>query len=494
VAPAAPAAGAAAVVAGTANASAASITAGEGSAALQASQQQSVAPVEQQPGDLFVFDQRQTLQKRSRSFSSMQSDIASAADAAVAASSTLAEASSTDMDWQQQQQQQLPRLAELCLFRVQVSYQALSALVQASGTQLSQLQLLQLTILRADAQPASAAASTRGPLQQQSPASSSSSSYLTTEQLVNLPVAWGCLQELHIHPYQLWGMLSAGCLVKQGTCATSATSSTPSSSSEDTAKPLRHLVQLLNLRHLYVVNAPISFAGASPPTPITPPGLAARIPSVGLPLHEPQAMRKLLTALQAGLQRLPALRQLLSYMGPVTPLVEVQVEDQDALGDVWMDAGEALLQALPAVRVREFRPSIHLPRSVQDAAAVQVVTLPQEPDVEFDAAADGSGTGALQLDQPASAAAAAAAAAVLMQQQQQSQQVLQQQHQRQAVIPAAAAAAAAGAGHVSMELEGPELAAAAAAEALPAPQADVQSTAEGASHQGTAWMEPEYMI
>jgi hypothetical protein len=419
--------------------------------------------------------------------------------AAATAPKADADTSSTDMDWQQQQQQQhLPRLAELCLFRVQVSYQALSALAQSSGTQLSRLKLLQLTMTHADPPPAAAAAPLRGPLLQQSPAAgntSSSSSYLTTEQLLSLPVAWGCLQELHIHPYQLWGMLTAGCMARQGAKATHNNSSSSSSGSEGAAQRLRHLTQLLNLRHLYVVNAPISFAAASPPTPAAPPGLAARIPSVGLPLHEPQSMRRLLSALQAGLQQLPALRQLLSYMGPVTPLVEVPADDADALGDVWMDAGEALLQALPAVRVREFRPSIHLPRSVQDAAAVQVVNLPQEPQGGFDVAsaaavAGSGGTGGQHSSLVASAAAAAAVS--MQQQQQQTQQEVMQQGQ-QALFPATAAAAA-GADHVGMQLEGPAAVAPAAADA-PAPQAGVQSTVEGGSHQqDPAWMEPEYMI
>lgn len=140
-------------------------------------------------------------------------------------------------------------------------------------------------------------------------------------------------------------------------------------------QPLQHVSQLLNLRHLYVVNVPISFSAAAPPHPTTPPALAARIPSVGLPLHDTGTITRMLSGLQAGLQLLPGLRQLLLYLGPVTPLVELP-DNADMVGDVWMETGEALLQALPAVRVRTFRPSIHLPRSVQAAAAVQEVTLP----------------------------------------------------------------------------------------------------------------------
>jgi hypothetical protein len=312
----------------------------------------------QQQQQHFVFDQQPVLQKRSRSFSSMGADGTTAA-AAAAAVFLSAQQESASPAKQQQQQQQMPELEELCLFRVQVSYESLSALVAAAGTSLRKLQLLQLSVTGKE-----------GPLtpqqqqQQQGYAANNNSSsnrgtgHLTTQQLLQLPAAWGCLQQLHIHPYHLWGMLSAGCMVQQpaavaaaagdkavgsaqqqqqlagaapaAAAAMAAASITSSSNSSGSSSqpPLQHLTQLLNLRHLYVVNAPLTFASATPPNPITLPSLAARIPSVALPLHDPAAMTALLAAMQEGLLLLPSLRQLLLYMGPATPTVVRQSEGE----------------------------------------------------------------------------------------------------------------------------------------------------------------------
>mgnify|MGYP001806996233 CR=1 FL=1 len=137
----------------------------------------------------------------------------------------------------------------------------------------------------------------------------------------------------------------------------------------------------------------------------------------------------------------------------------------DACADVWMDCGEALLRALPVVRVRQFRPSIHLRRGAQRAAAaVQEVVLhasqqlvPQQFHAAAAAAAGGNGGGP------------AAPGGLLHEEQQQQFLLGWQQH--------VAAAAMAVPGGVGNQWAG-----------APPGTAGVQQ--QGPSE----WMEPEYMI
>jgi hypothetical protein len=136
-------------------------------------------------------------------------------------------------------------------------------------------------------------------------------------------------------------------------------------------------MQLQSLRHLYVTDAPVTFEAAAPPSLAAPSLLASRVPTVLLP-EQASDLTVLLTALQTGLQQLPALRQLLMYMGLAMCAFSARqglVEEVADLDHVLMEAGEALLQALPAVRVRLFRPC--LPSSMApNASMLQVVTLP----------------------------------------------------------------------------------------------------------------------
>lgn len=114
---------------------------------------------------------------------------------------------------------------------------------------------------------------------------------------------------------------------------------------------LQHLSQLLNLRHLFVVNRPAAFNAAFPSVKERREGEAV----TSLPLHHRPSMQALLVQLQAGLQQLPALRQLLLYMGHVA---KEHPDLPDVCADVWTEAGERLLEVMPACKVKHYKPTV----------------------------------------------------------------------------------------------------------------------------------------
>jgi hypothetical protein len=144
-------------------------------------------------------------------------------------------------------------------------------------------------------------------------------------------------------------------------------------------QPLRHVTQLRSLRHLYVTDTPSTFEATAPASSVAPPSRLCRVPCVLLP-EQAVELTALLTALQTGLQQLPALRQLLFHMGlpmcatSARPGLVGEVPDFE---HVWMEAGEVLLQALPAVRVRQFRPSSPSLAAPGVLSMLQAVTLPE---------------------------------------------------------------------------------------------------------------------
>jgi hypothetical protein len=234
---------------------------------------------------------------------------------------------------------------------------------------------------------------------------------MTTQQLVALPVAWDHLQEWHLHPHQLWGMVRAGCFaaiagsIAAADAAAAEDGSSSSSSSSDSITQqrqhnqqqqqqqrqqldtsgcdLQHASQLLNLRHLYIVNRPATFGAAFPSVKEHRPGEAVTC----LPLHHRPSMAALLEQLQAGLQQLPALRQLLLYLGHVA---RERPDLADACADAtWTDTGEQLLEVMPACRVKHYKPNLLSVGGGETAGLVPVVM----EDVAG-AAAAGSGGGA----------------------------------------------------------------------------------------------------
>jgi hypothetical protein len=221
---------------------------------------------------------------------------------------------------------------------------------------------------------------------------------MTTQQLMALPVAWPHLQEWHLHPHQLWGLVRAGCFAGDaGTAAAGAAAADDSSSSSSSSNSitqqrqqqlnssgdeLQHASQLLNLRHLYVVNRPAAFNAAFPSVKELRPGEAVTC----LPLHHRPSVAALLAQLQAGVQQLPALRQLLLYLGHVA---KQQPDLPDACGDdLWTEAGERLLEVMPACRVKHYKPSLVAPGSGETAGLVAVAV---EEDVGAAAYADDAG-------------------------------------------------------------------------------------------------------
>ncbi|WIA09742.1 hypothetical protein OEZ85_009121 [Tetradesmus obliquus] len=169
--------------------------------------------------------------------------------------------------------------------------------------------------------------------------------------------------EWHLHPHQLWGLVRAGCFAGDAGNAAADDSSSSSSSNSITqqqqvqqpgssSSQLQHASQLLNLRHLYVANRPAAFSAAFPSVKELRPGEAVTC----LPLHHRPSVAALLAQLQAGLQQLPALRQLLLYLGHVA---KQQSDLPDSCGDeLWTEAGERLLEVMPACRVKHYKPSL----------------------------------------------------------------------------------------------------------------------------------------
>jgi hypothetical protein len=372
-------------------------------------------------GDVFMHEQWRGLEKRTRS----------STHAAAAAAGGLVMSPGA---------QRLPVLSELCLFKCHVSWEALEQLVVAAGIQLQKLQLLQVytnsaaavnsqqglqstaarvtaagtpaaavadnSALAAAVNPRTAAA--RAARTSAIPAHTAAwvaPAEMTTQQLMALPVAWDHLQEWTLHPHQLWGLVRAGCFASDagsavaGAAAAEDGSSSSSSSGSITQQhqhnqqqqqqqrrrqldpsgyALQHASQLLNLRHLYVVNRPAAFGAAFPSVKEHRPGESVTC----LPLHHRPSMEALLAQLQAGLQQLPALRQLLLYLGHVA---RERPDLCDACADAtWTDAGEQLLEVMPACRVKHYKPSIVAVGGGETAGLVPVA-------LEEGAAAGGGG-------------------------------------------------------------------------------------------------------
>jgi hypothetical protein len=331
-------------------------------------------------------------------------------------------------------------LSELCLFKCHVSWQVLEQLVEAAGIQLQKLQLLQVytnstaavnsqqgllpsaartaagaapaviataadgSVLAAAVTPRAAAAARagRGPAVFAHTVAWLAPAEMTTQQLMALPVAWDHLQEWHLHPHQLWGLVRAGCFASDASSAAAAEDGSSSSSSSSgsitqqhqhnqqqrrrqlhsSGCALQHASQLINLRHLYIVNRPAAFGAAFPSVKEHRPGEAVTC----LPLHHQPSMAALLTQLQAGLQQLPALRQLLLYLGHVA---RERPDLVDACADAtWTDAGEQLLEVMPACRVKHYKPSIVAVGGGDTAGLVPVAV-----EEDTGAAAGGGGVG-----------------------------------------------------------------------------------------------------
>jgi hypothetical protein len=204
---------------------------------------------------------------------------------------------------------------------------------------------------------------------------------MTTKQLMALPVSWPHLQEWHLHPHHLWGMVLAGCFAAGAAAGAAAADDSSSSSSSNSItqkrqqqqqpgpaddRQLQHVSQLLNLRHLYVVNRPAAFSAAFPSVKEHRPGEGVTC----LPLHHRPSVAALLARLQAGLQQLPALRQLLLYLGHVAK--QQQDLPDECRDELWTEAGERLLEGMPACRVKHYKPSLVLPGSREMQGLVPV--------------------------------------------------------------------------------------------------------------------------
>jgi hypothetical protein len=340
---------------------AAAATGGSGAAVASGSGAPSILSQQQHQrqqagvGDVFMVERPPELaSKRSRSFSNMlaRQAAASTSSAPAAAPSEGAGVPSPSTSARQllQQPVMLPCLSQLGLFQCRLTYGALTALVAAADQQLSKLELVQLAVTSPAAEGGS----------------SSSSSCLTAEQLLQLPVSWPCLQEWHIQPYQLWSMLQLGCL--DSAAADDPTTGAP--------QLLPRFSRLLSLRRLCVSNVAAAAVadGAEQQHQQHPQRLVT--PLVALPLHDAAALQRLLLALQSGLQHLPVLRHLVLHDGPVT---KQQPQLADVSDGVWGPAGEQLLDALPAVRVHHCSP-------VVVAAGQPMITVLAPPAVHDEAA------------------------------------------------------------------------------------------------------------
>lgn len=320
--------------------------------------------------DVFVLERQNWLDKRSRSFNhgiNFSSNVAAGVTAPdknrQQQRGSASPADSSEIHQQQPKQQALlPVLSKLCLYCCHTPYDVLVQLIECAGPHLQKLQLLQLhtnplppltPTAAAVLSPRAAVAAAAARAARLSGSGGSSSMYrahdptlMTTVQLLQLPVVWSHLEEWHLQSCHLWGLVKAGC------CRSTGSIFTNQQISKRTGGVLQHLSQLLNLRHLYVVNRPTAFTTAQPSSKDHNKGEAATV----LPLHDKPAVESLLLQLQQGVQQLPALRQLLLYMGQLT---KQQPELPDYCHEAWAEAGERLLECMPACRVRLYPPVVN---------------------------------------------------------------------------------------------------------------------------------------